>query len=190
MKKLLLPLAIALLLALAVPAAFADAELGIGVTPTGGSSGAGDALTSFHVGYSWTILYFSWDAYAMPDYWVYNATTYVDPNSGYTVNGYNVPGFMNLFDVGLKLTLQPFVAYAEVGVNYLYLRGGQTYPNVGVNARLGAGLRFGWWGVDVSGTQVFASWSDLTAAFAAAANSNTAPLLEGLLPTINFTIYF
>ncbi len=183
MKKLLLPLAAILLLAFAVPTAFADAELGIGLTP-GQISGNTDAnaqpLESFHVGWSWTILYLSWDAYAMPDYWVWNATG----------GSYAVPGFLNLFDAGIKLTLQPFTAYLEVGTDYLYLRGGNTYPNMGVNARLGLGLRFGWWGVDLSGTQVFASFGDMEAAFKDAAAGNTATLLNGLVPTLNFTIYF
>ena len=188
MKKLLLPLAIALLLALAVPAAFADAELGIGLTP-GQVGGYNDAsappLINFHVGYTWTILYFGWDAYAMPSYWVYNNYGYVDPNTGDAV-----PGFLNLFDVGLKLYLRPFVAYLGVGPDMLYVRGGGVYNGVGVNARLGAGLRFGWWGIDISGTQVFASWNDLTFAFQEAAANRWDVLLNGMVATVTFNIYF
>jgi hypothetical protein len=149
-----------------------------------------DPILNFHVGWSWTILYLSWDAYAMPDYWVYNNTTYVDPNSGYTVQGYYVPGFLNLFDAGLRIVLRPFIVYAEVGGNYLYLRGGQTYSNVGVNARLGAGLKFGFWGINLSGTQVFASFADMNAAFHQAAHGNWSDLTQGMVPTLNFTIYF
>src|SRR5208282_5514040 len=106
MKKLLLPLAAILLLALAVPAAFSEAELGVGLSPgsVGGSTDPNaNPILNFHIGWSWTILYLSWDSYAMPDYWVYNNTTYVDPSSGYTVQGYLVPGFLNLFDAGLKI---------------------------------------------------------------------------------------
>ena len=86
MKKLLLPLAAILLLALAVPA-FADWELGIGISPATNTAPSTDpnqtnAIVDFHVAYAMSILYFAWDAYAMPAYWVYNATTYVDPSTG------------------------------------------------------------------------------------------------------------
>jgi hypothetical protein len=194
MKKLLLPLAAILLLALAVPAAFSEAELGIGLTPgqVGGPPDPNnvDPLLSFHVGWSWTILYASWDAYAMPDYWVYNNTSYVDMNGNF-VPGYFVPGFLNLFDVGLKIVLRPFVGYAEIGTNMLYLRGGASYGRVGVNARLGLGLKFGFWGVNLSGTQVFASMNDLQGAFRQGfKNGNWSGVTEGMVPTINFVIYF
>jgi hypothetical protein len=194
MKKLLLPLAAILLLALAVPAAFSEAELGVGLSPgsVGGSTDPTvDPILNFHVGWSWTILYLSWDSYAMPDYWVYNNTTYVDPNSGYTVQGVLAPGFLNLFDAGLKIVLRPFIVYAEVGTNMLYLRGGATYGKFGVNARLGVGLKFGFWGVNLSGTQVFASTQDMTAAFHQGFSSgNWSDLTQGMVPTLNLTIYF
>jgi len=195
MKKLLVPLAVVALLALAVPSAFAEWELGMGWSPsTNTNSTAPDAVNSlinFHVGYSWHILYFSWDSYALPDYMVYNITSYTDPVTGQYVNGYSVPGFMNLFDVGLKLVLRPFLGYIEVGPNVLYLYGGQFYQGgVGVNARMGVGLKFGWWGVNISGTDVFANWSDLGAAFKSAFQGNFGPLGDGALLTVNFAIYF
>jgi hypothetical protein len=194
MKKLLLPLAAILLLALAVPAAFSEAELGVGLSPgsVGGSTDPTvDPILNFHVGWSWTILYVSWDSYAMPDYWVYNNTSYVDPNNGYFYSGYNVPGFLNLFDAGLKIVLRPFIVYAEVGTNMLYLRGGATYGGgLGVNARLGAGLKFGFWGINLSGTQVFASMNDLNAALHQAAHGNYSDLTQGMVPTLNLVIYF
>jgi hypothetical protein len=194
MKKLLLPLAAILLLALAVPAAFSEAELGIGLSPGQVANPPDptnvDAIMNFHVGWNWTILYLSWDAYAMPDYWVYNNTTYVDPNSGYLVPGYYVPGFLNLFDIGVKIVLRPFIGYAEIGTNMLYLRGGQDYGKVGVNFRLGAGLKFGFWGINLSGTQVFASSQDLSAAIRQAEHGNWSYLTQGMVPTINFAIYF
>jgi hypothetical protein len=186
MKKLLLPLAAILLLALAVPAAFSEAELGIGLTPGQVANPPDpnnvDPILNFHVGWSWTILYLSWDAFAMPDYWVYNATYYT--------GAYYVPGFLNMFDVGLKIVLRPFIAYATVGGNMLYLRGGQTYNQVGVNARLGAGVKFGFWGVNLSGTQVFASTSDMSFAFREAFHGNASYLVGGMVPTLNLTFYF
>ena len=194
MKKLALPLAALMLLALAVPAAFSEAELGIGLTPGQVAAPPNPNDTSpilnFHVGYSWSILYLSWDAYAMPDYWVLNNTTYVDPNSGYTIIGENVPGFLNMFDGGIKIVLKPFIGYAEVGFNNLYLRGGHTYDKVGVNFRVGAGVKFGFWGINLSGTQVFASFDDMNAAFHMAGHGDWSGLTEGMVPTLNFTIYF
>jgi len=194
MKKLLVPLAAILLLALAVPAAFSEAELGIGLTP--GQVGNPpdpnnvDPLLNFHVGYSWSILYLSWDAYAMPDYWVYNNTTYVDPSSGYIVSGYNVPGFLNLWDGGVKIFLRPFIGYAEIGFNTLYLRGGISYGKIGVNFRAGAGVKFGFWGINLSGTQVFASGQDLEGAIHQAAHGDWSYLTQGMVPTLNFVLYF
>ena len=186
MKKLLLPLAAILLLGLAVPAAFSEAELGIGLTPGQVANPPDpnnvDPILNFHVGWSWTILYLTWDAFAMPDYWVYNAT--------YNTGAYYVPGFLNMFDVGIKIVLRPFIGYATVGANQLYLRGGQTYSHVGVNARLGAGVKFGFWGINLSGTQVFASTSDMSYAFNQAFHGNASYLVGGMVPTLNFTFYF
>ncbi len=195
MKKLVLPLAAMMLLALAVPAVFSEAELGIGFSPGSIANPPDpynvDPIIDFHVGWSWSVLYLSWDSYAMPDYWVYNNTTYIDPNTGYVVQGYLVPGFLNLFDVGVKFVPKPFVLYAEIGTNLLYLRGGATYGKMGVNARLGAGLKFRWWGINVSGTQVFASTDDMSAAFhQGIAYGNWSDLTQGMVPTLNFVIYF
>ena len=144
-----------------------------------------------------SILYFSWDAYAMPSYWVYNATTYIDPSSGWVYPGADVPAFLNLFDVGLRIIIRPVVLYAEVGGNVLYLYGGQIYKDptgsygVGINAKLGAGVRFGFWGVNISGTQVFASWSDLRSALDQAVHhGSTSELTQGSVLSLNFVLYF
>jgi hypothetical protein len=193
MKKLLLPLAAILLLALAVPAAFSEAELGIGLSP-GQISGAPDPsnvdpIINFHVGWTWSILFLSWDSYAMPDYWVYTNTSYTDQWGGYH-DGFNVPGFLNMFDIGVKIVLKPFVGFVEIGTNGLYLRGGENYGRVGVNARLGAGLKFGFWGINFSGTQVFNSTQDMSAAFHDAAHGNWSTLTDGMVPTLDLVIYF
>lgn len=192
MKKLLVPLAAVLLLSLAVPAAFSEVELGLGLTPgsVGGGDPNADPIVNFHVGWSWTILYLSWDAYAMPDYWVYNNTTYVDPNTGYVIPGYLAPGFLNMFDIGIKIVIRPFIGYAEIGTNGLYIRGGQEYGKIGVNFRLGAGVKFGFWGINLSGTQVFNSGDDLEAAIHQARHGDWSYLTQGMTPTLNFTLYF
>jgi len=200
MKKLLLPLAAILLLALAVPA-FADWELGMGITPaqnkTSTDPNAVDGIINFHVGYALWILYFAWDAYAMPDYWVYNATSYTDPTNGYFYPGSDVPGFLNTFDVGVRLYLRPILVYGTIGTNLLYEYGGTIYkdpngnPGVGVNARLGAGVRFGFWGVNISGTQVFATWNDMRGAFDQAFHhNNLGALTDGSVLSLNVALYF
>lgn len=200
MKKLLLPLAAIMLLAIAVPS-FADWELGLGISPSQNSTSTDpsqvNSIIDFHVAYAWSILYFAWDAYAMPAYWVYNATTYIDPSSGWVYQGEDLPGFLNTFDVGLRVILRPVVFYGEIGTNLLYIYGGQIYKSpagdsgVGVNARLGVGFRFGFWGVNISGTQVFATWTDMRAAFDQAINhGNTSDLTAGSVLTLNFVLYF
>ena len=200
MKKLLLPLAAVMLLALAVPA-FADWELGMGITPAQNKQStdpnAVDGILNFHVAYAMWILYFAWDAYAMPDYWVYNATTYTDPTSGYYYPGADVPGFLNTFDIGIRLYLRPIIFHAELGPNLLYLYGGQIYKTpdgsagVGVNGRVAAGVRFGFWGVNLAFTQVFASFADMRGAFDQAFNhGNTAALTDGSVLSLNFALYF
>jgi hypothetical protein len=187
MKKILLPLAAVLLLSMAVPA-FAygprgEWELGLSWTPSKDANNVTDpnavnSILGFHVGYAWSVLYFSWDAYAMPDYWVSNMT------------GYYAPGFLNLFDVGLRFVIRPILAYAEVGGNNLFIYGSQDYGNIGVNARVGVGLKFGWWGINVSGTQVFGNWDDLSAAFSDAARGDWSTLTDGSTASLNFAIYF
>jgi hypothetical protein len=189
MKKLLVPLAVIALLAFAVPSAFAEWELGMGWSPYSSSQSASydpsalSKIINFHVGYSWSVLYASWDAYAMPDYWVYSAT-----NSG--GNGYYAPGFLNLWDVGLKFVLRPIIGYIEVGPNSLYIYGGNFGGGFGVNARAGIGFKFGWWGINLSYTQVFATWNDLGYAFDQAFHGNGNPLLAGGVPSLNVAIYF
>jgi hypothetical protein len=177
------PLAAAFFLAMAIPA-FAEWELGLGWTPNQNANdisnpSAVNSILSFHVGYAWHILYLSWDAYAMPDYWV----------SDMTGSSYYVPGFLNLFDVGARVVLRPVLAYVEAGANSLYIYGGQIYGDVGVNARAGVGLKFGWWGFNVSGTQVFSGLTELSAAVQNAAHGNWSTLTDGSLVSLNFAIY-
>ncbi len=180
MKKLLVPLAGIILLGLAAPGAFSEGELGFGLTPGGvGGSGANSlVIPSFHVGWSWYLLYLSWDAYAMPDAWTYD---YV---------GTFVPSFLNTFDVGLKLVLKPFIVYAQTGPNLLYLRGGQMDSSVGVNIRLGAGLKFRRWGINVSATELFSSWDDLGSSMGQTLHGDWSSLADGMAPALNFTLYF
>jgi len=201
MKKLLAPLAVLLLLALAVPAAFAEVELGMSWTPFNNPNAPAtdpsknDSITGFHVAYSWFILYGSWDALAMPAFWVEQATSYVDPVTETYYPGFGVPGFLNLYDVGVRFYLRPLIVYAEAGINSLYVYGGQTFDRVGANLRLGAGARFGFWGLNLSGTAVFASTEDLGAVLKALGAEQTRSwavkqISDGLVPSLNLTFYF
>ncbi len=202
MKKFLVPLAALLLLALAVPAAFAEVELGLSATPVPGGQGTtsteADMITGFHVGYNWGILYGSWDALAMPPRFISNMTGSWDSVNNVYVEGPYVPGFLNLFDVGLRVILQPFVLYTTIGVNdiYVYKNLGPG-GNFGANLRLGAGLRFGFWGVSLSGTAVFPSFGSmvqtlkqLVAQDAAIRNQAVSVIGDNLVPSINLTFYF
>jgi len=82
------------------------------------------------------------------------------------------------------------LVYAEAGANNLYVYGGEDYANIGVNARAGVGLKFGWWGINVSGTQVFSSLTDLSAAVSDATHGNWSTLTGGSMVSLNFAIYF
>lgn len=199
MKKILVPLAVTLLLALAVPAAFAEWELGLsGTEPVGLPA---DQLPSgfvpgFHVGYAWSVLYFSWDALAMPPYYVQNATSTIDATTGVVTSGPSVPGFLNMYDVGLRFVLRPIEIYTEVGMNNLWVyQEGMANGSFGANLRLGVGLKFGWWGVNLSGTEIFASFSDLGAVVSGLFDANTRTwaaneIVTGLVPSLNLTFYF
>jgi len=198
MKRLLVLLAALLLVAVAVPAAFADVELGISATPTpGGQSNAGgyDMITGFHVAYGWGILYGSWDALAMPPQLISNMTGYWDTNQGLYIDGPYAPGFLNLYDIGLRIVLQPFVLYTEVGTNNIYVYKNQAGGSFGANLRLGGGLKFGFWGVNVSGTAVFSSFGQLTDTLKKLVSDQTrneavSAISGALVPSINLTFYF
>jgi hypothetical protein len=199
MKKLLVPLAVILLLAFAVPAAFAELELGMSWTPiTDPNSISGNAtqnVPGFHVGYGWFILYASWDALAMPNFWVEQAAAYTDPSTGAVTPGPSVPGFLNLYDVGIRLILQPLEIYALVGTNNLKVYQDTHDYGYGANIRLGAGLKFGFWGINVSGTNVYGSWDDMVAVLKGLGSDTTRSwslkqITDGLVPSVNLTFYF
>jgi len=201
MKKILLPLAAVVLLALAAPA-FAEIELGISWTQSTdtnvqmvGQTQVSDTILGFHVAYGWFILYGAWDSLALPGYMIEALTSYVDPLTGEPIAGFRVPGFLNLYDVGIRLVLQPLVVSATIGTNSLYLYGGKRFDKMGANFRLGAGLKFGWWGLSISGTSVFGSMDDLTAVLAGLGSTEKRSwaleqLTGGLVPSLDLTFYF
>jgi len=201
MKRLLIPLLVLCLVALAVPA-FAQVELGISYTPVPGGQGSGgagntqvDSITGFHVAYRWTVLYLSWDSLAMPASLIENMTGYWDDATNQYIAGPYLPGFLNLYDAGLELMLRPFLLYAEVGANNIYVYQNAGGGSFGANLRLGAGLRFNWWGLNLSGTAVFPSFALLTDTLKKLASSETSnaalkTIGDNLVPSLNLTFYF
>jgi hypothetical protein len=193
MKKAPLLFAVILLVGLAAPA-FAEWELGMSWTGSQDldlpkAQQKTDSVLGFHVGYGWFILYASWDAYAMPVHWVEHATS---PDA--RMPGYQVPAFLNLYDVGLRLALRPFVGYAEIGTNSLRLYDGRTFSKFGANVRLGVGLKFRWWGIGFSGTQVFASMDEAGAVLEGLGKADTRDwawkqITEGMIPSLTVTLY-
>jgi hypothetical protein len=190
MKKHLVPIAVILLLALAAPSAFAELELGMSWTPVTYTTYEAAAVTQsvpgFHVGYGWFILYASWDSLAMPSWFV---QAYTGNPDLYT------PGFLNLYDVGVRFVIKPVLLYATVGTNSMNPYNYAGDISYGANIRLGAGLKFGWWGINISGTNVYGSWDDLTAVVKALGAEETRPwaydqIVNGLVPSLNLTFYF
>ena len=133
---------------------------GVGYTPLSNEDLADDAsfqesgLTSFHAGYSfWWLFYASWDSFIMPPYLVESMTGSLE-NDVYK-EGYYRPGFLNMYDVGIRIHLGPVMGFATVGVNTLYVyRQDEDMldvgENIGANLRLGLGARFDWWGITAS----------------------------------------
>ena len=197
MRKSVLLVALVLLAMFVATPAFAELELGLSWTPVPADeddkNATGDeeleSMTGFHVGYGfWGIFYGSWDALVMPPRMI----------KGFT--GYEFPGFLNLFDAGIRLRIGPVITYATAGLNNLYVYRqaelGQIDASVGANLRLGAGVKFGWWGVNVSGTAVFDTFKQLTQTVTALAGTELErqvavdTIVNGLIPSLNVTLYF
>ena len=197
MRKSVLLVALVLLAMLVATPAFAELELGLSWTPVPADTEDKNAtedeefesMTGFHVGYAfWGIFYGSWDALVMPPRLI----------KGFT--GYSFPGFLNLFDAGIRLRIGPVITYVTAGINNLYVYRqaelGQIEASVGANLRVGAGVKFGWWGVNVSGTAVFDTFKDLTQTVVAIAGDDlerqTAldKIVNGLIPSLNATLHF
>ena len=192
MKRLLVPLVVVLLLVTAAPA-FAEWELGLSWTPVTkdvvtqtGTQTVWDAMFGTHVGLSLAIFYGSWDAIAIPN-------TKVEM---WTNSAYSVPGFVNLFDAGLKLTLKPIELFAEAGTNMLYVyKQSLLSGSFGVNFRVGVGLRFGGLGITLAGTSLFNSFDELGGAFADLGSSDTRDrgwtrITGSMFPSLGLALYF
>jgi hypothetical protein len=186
MRKMLLPV-IAITLACAAFPAFAEWELGVSWTPVpnaivDGGSGI-DSMTGYHMAYVESLFYASWDVLSVPDR-IVGAWT-----------GYHEDGCLSFLDAGLRLSLRPVVCFAEAGVNNLFIHDNGFVPEgFGANVRLGAGVKFGWWGVTLTGTSVFPSWDDLSSAVSALWTPETRPAAwaafeRSLVPSVLFIWY-
>jgi hypothetical protein len=154
MRKLIV--AILFVAVIALPGFSLGVDFGIsGTLPTSALSGnfsASDIIPGFHVGISpWFILYASWDSLVM--------------NSGAIggLTGTYLPGFLNLYDAGLRIILGPIVVLVEAGINnvYVYKQGVTGANGLGANLRVGLGLKFKWWGITATGTSVFPNFTNL-----------------------------
>jgi hypothetical protein len=180
--------------------AFADWELGLSWTPvpnalTDGGSRI-DYIPGFHAGYAASIFYGSWDVLSVPDFVVEDWTGYSDVETGHFTAGYYESGYLNLLDAGIRLNVKPFIGFAEAGINSLFIHGQGFIPGgFGANLRLGLGVKFGWWGITLTGTSVFASWRDLVDTVHALGSSETHSrawdaIQSSLVPSILFNWYF
>jgi hypothetical protein len=156
----------AVVLSFAALPAFSEWELGVSWTPVPNAitsaSPRMDSMEGYHLAYATSIFYASWDILAVPDFVVEDWTGYLDPESGLYYPGFHDDGYLNLYDVGIRLALRPFVCFAEAGMNGLFVHGEGFLPaGFGANIRLGVGARFDWWGISVAGTSVFATWDEL-----------------------------
>jgi hypothetical protein len=175
-----------------------ELEIGLSVTPLQGGQSAGpdaqedslDAMTGFHFGYVlFKFLYLSWDSLVSP------------PSLIKTWTGFNRPGFLNLYDGGIRFFIKPVIGYVTIGLNNVYVyRQGDLQGlenNFGANLRLGAGVKFDWWGVNLSGTAVFPSFQRMAGTLKGLAattddirNASLQAIGDSLVPSLNVTLYF
>ncbi len=172
-KTKILAIAVVLILAMIIPAFADQIELGMSLTPIEAETDANDPnynpdqetmLPGFHVGYRFAFLgYLSWDSYVMPPEYITNMTATYDPDTDMFYPGPFRPGFLNTWNLGLKLVLGPLVGYSTVGVNTIYVYKQDEYmdesfnANFGANWKVGAGLKFGNWGLTLDMMAIFPS---------------------------------
>jgi hypothetical protein len=217
MKRRLLILVTAITLLFLANAAFAELELGFALTPPITTDVpeniAGDflesSIKSLHVGFSWWWLFYaSWDSLILPPYVVQElaATKGGEGDNIFYTPGPLVPGYLNLFDLGIRPKIGPILAFAEVGINHMWIYGDSWDVNpyrsdantsVGVNMRIGAGLAFGWWGITASGTLVFTDFETMAEDLDTLSNGSqfaqdqvAEKLINSLIPSVGFNIYF
>jgi hypothetical protein len=198
----------AVLILVTVPI-FAEIELGFGLAPSLGTIPSeasqgffNDSTKVIHAGYSFAWLFYaSYDGFILPPYSVSQMTGVMDTTTGSWSPGYYRPGFLNTFNVGIRPRIGPVMISASIGANslYIYRQGsdGLTVPPVGVNLRVGAGLKLGkLLGVMVSGTSVFSDFNDLSTTMTALTGNDaylqqiaTDRILNNLFPSVVLSLY-
>jgi hypothetical protein len=202
-------LVLAVLLCLGA-SAWAEIELGVGIAPPLGEIPAGassgnffnDATKVMHVGYSFLWLFYaSYDGLVLPPYSVSQMTSSIDNSNGNFLPGYLRPGFLNTFNVGIRPRIGPVSVMASIGINSLYVykaaADGLQLPPVGVNLKLGVGMRLAkWFGITATGTSVFSDFQELTSTLDALTGSDTYlkqiaqdRILNNLFPTVCLVLY-
>lgn len=202
-------LVIAMLVLLGV-GAWAELEFGFGIAPPLGEvpenavSGGflGDSTQVMHAGYSFLWLFYaSYDGLILPPYSVSQMTGSIDTSTGDWSPGYYRPGFLNTFNVGIRPRIGPVTLIATIGANSMYVykasEDGLEVPPVGVNLRIGAGLRLAKWiGITATGTSVFADFQELSSTLDALGGSDQflkdkaqEQILNNLFPIVTLVIY-
>jgi hypothetical protein len=175
----------------------------LGTIPSEASQGFfNDSTKVLHAGYSFAWLFYaSYDGLILPPYAVSQMTGSMDTTTGTWSPGYYRPGFLNTFNVGIRPRIGPLRLSATIGANSLYIfRQGPDaleVPPVGVNLRLGLGLKLGkHLGVMASGTSVFADFEELQTTLTALAGSDTYlqqvatdRILNNLFPIVVLSLY-
>jgi hypothetical protein len=192
MRKTVLAVAVILLLIMAAPAYSNELELGLSWIPIPADEemmeDSIDSITGFHIGYvMFNFLYASWDALVMPPQIISEWT------------GLYRPGFLNLYDIGIRIQIRPVIGAISLGLNnvYVYRQGDvQSFKNnFGANLRLAAGLRFDWWGIGLTGTAVFPSFDYMADTLKGLVSPETRSFAaqkigDSLVPGISATLYF
>lgn len=193
---------------------YADLELGLSYTPGGVLKSEeseqmeaffqteqgvlGDSILGFHAGFSfWWLFYVSADSLVVPPWWVKQTTSYTT-TSGEVKTGVHAPGFINFFDVGIRPSFGPLYLLATIGMNHLYVHsaysdGSENQGGLGVNLRIGAGLRFKNVSIVATGTSVYNNFEAMQSSVQRAIDGddpNARPdFLRSLMPSIGFTIH-
>lgn len=172
-KAKFLTIAVILTLLLLIPAAADELELGMSLTPIG-TEGEDNpdpeaedtvlVLPGFHIGYRFAgIGFVSWDSYVMPPELITLMTAVYDSKTDQNTLGPFRPGFLNTWNIGAKLIIGPLVGYSTIGINNIYVYKQAEYPDeefdssFGTNWKVGAGWKFGDWGINLDFMAIFSS---------------------------------
>ena len=142
-------------------AAADEFEFGISFTPQPGEDTGGrtedemEGIYGFHFAYNWwAVFYASLDSLVMPPGVIQDWT------------GHSRPGFLNLLGGGFRFHIGPVMLLTTVGINHIYVYKQDEdsldfNSSLGANFRIGAGARFDWWGLGLTGTSIFPTFEEM-----------------------------